>query len=181
MSADNRIDDYWLLSSAATEMQSEPNLSIECIDGVKPLDDQFGIDRPKTVPDALVELLFGKQALPQEEPEPAGGDLAKLPFVQTYAILDAAKMPRLEELLEGSELEYRCLFKGAAYDELKDVAPWLVRLELNNSFSRSLFTAGPQPWVFWNAVPGIFIRSASSFSEVWGHFRKFTKAKGGLR
>ena len=46
--------------------------------------------------------------------------------VRTYAILDAAKAPGLPELLAASELEHRCLFKGDTYEELKDVAPWIV-------------------------------------------------------
>ncbi|MEP4929489.1 MAG: hypothetical protein ABJT31_17080, partial [Hyphomicrobiales bacterium] len=59
----------------------------------------------KTVPDALYEPLFGQ---PDDTP------------LHTYAILDAAKFPNLPELLEVSGLVHRCLFKGDAFDELKD-------------------------------------------------------------
>lgn len=178
MSADSRIDDYWTQQPTARDAPPKSDLTIEMIEGVEPLDAQFGTDMPKTVPDALYEMLFGAQCPARTEQEQGVADFEKLPPVHTYAILDAAKMTGLLPLLEPSGLEFRCLFKGAAYDELETVAPWLVRLKENNSFSRNLFTAGPQPWVFWDDAPGIFIRSASPFSDVWGHFRKFTKAKG---
>ncbi len=72
----------------------------------------------------------------------------------TYAILDAAKITNLPELLEASPLEHRCLFKGSAYDALKDAAPWVVRLENGNSFTRNLFTRSSAPWhQWWDSEP----------------------------
>ncbi len=41
----------------------------------------------------------------------------------TYALLDAAKVTNLPELLAGSKLEHRCLFQREAFDGLKNVAP----------------------------------------------------------
>lgn len=79
------------------------------------------------------------------------------------------------EMLETSGLEHRCLFRGAAYDELKDVAPWLVKLEKGNSFTHRIFVKSDQPWGLWDSEPGVFIRSTWSLEELKSHFRKFTK------
>ena len=111
------------------------------------------------------------------EIEAAGGEGAAVPPMQTYAILDAAKVTNLPELLERSGLEHRCLFKGAAYDEMKNVAPWVVRLEEDNAFTRNLFTRSNANWHLWDSEPGIYIRCRASIHGLWRHFRKFTRVQ----
>lgn len=59
---------YWTQSYGVPETSSEPRLSIETIKDVEPLDTQFGVAEPKTVPDALYEPLFG-------QPEPTDAEL----------------------------------------------------------------------------------------------------------
>lgn len=118
----------------------------------------------------LRNALFG-----QLEPiMPADGDPRAM---QTYAILDAAKVTNLPELLERSGLEHRCLFKGTAYNELKNVAPWIVRLEDENAFTRHLFTRSDASWHLWDTEPGICLRSQCTFDELWHRFRKFTRVQ----
>ncbi|NSX55260.1 DUF4123 domain-containing protein [Parasulfitobacter algicola] len=151
------------IPAKTTESTAAP-LIIQMIEGLEPLDDQFGLYPPKTVPDALHEPLFG-----QTDPDTR---------CHTYAILDAAKVPNLPELLSTSELEHRCLFNGQAEDDLGDVAPWIVKLEDGNTFTRYLFTQDPEdsvPWYLWSKEPGIYIRSTASLDDLWRHFRKFTK------
>ena len=155
MSANN-IEDYWTQQASPQEKPSERQLQIGTIDGVEPLNGQFGIAQPKTVPDVLREPLLG-------QPEPTAAELAaevdpaKIPPLQAYAILDAARVSDLPELLDASGLEHRCLFKGDAYDELKDVAPWIVRIEAGNSFTRNLFTLSDAVWHLWDNEPGIYL------------------------
>ena len=156
------FDDYWVQSPEAVEAPAETALPIDTIEDVDPLDLQLGVAELKTVPDALYEPLFG---------QPSGAPL------HTYAILDAAKVQNLPELLEVSGLKHRCLFKGDAYDELKDVAPWIVQLEDGNAFTRNLFTRSDAPWHLWDAEPGIYIRSGGTLDDMWTHFRKFTKVQ----
>ena len=84
MNADD-FDDYWVQAPEAVEAPAEPALQIDTIEGVEPLDAQLGVAELKTVPDALYEPLFG-------QPSDARS--------HTYAILDAAKVPNLPELLE---------------------------------------------------------------------------------
>jgi len=154
-------------------------LHIEEIDGVEPLDSQFGVHPLKTVPDALYEPLFG-----QPEPTPAEvaqfGSIDAVPPLNTYAILDAAKVVNFVEMLETSDLQFHCLFKGEAKDELRDVAPYVVQLEVDNIFTRNLFSKDPKralPWFMWDCEPGIYIRSRGSLDDMRRHFRKFTRVQ----
>ncbi len=145
--------------------------------GIVPLDEQVGVEVPETVPNALSAPLFGQPEPTETESAAAGGDRASVPSLQTYAILDAAKIEGLPEMLEASGLEHRCLFKGSAFDELQDVAPWLVRLEKDSAFTRNLFTRGDAPWHLWDREPGLYVRSRAAMNELWAHFRKFTKVQ----
>lgn len=165
---DKETYDHWtLLPSCVAAVQLEadpPALQVATIEGVEPLDSQIGAFPKKTVPDALHDALFGPLELTAAEIEAAGGDAAAVPSMQTYAVLDAAKVTNLPELLERSGLEHRCLFKGAAYDELKNVAPWIVRLEENSAFARNLFTQSEANWHLWDKEPGIYVRGRVSLS-----------------
>ncbi|WP_208349837.1 DUF4123 domain-containing protein [Pseudaestuariivita rosea] len=143
---------------------SQNPLEIQTFEDVQPLDDQLGVFPPKPMPDALYEPLFG-----QTDPD--------VPL-HTYAILDAAKIANLPDILAGTDLEHRCLFKGKGEEDLGAVGPWIVKLDEDHSLTRSLFTDDPQddmPWVHWAKDPGIYIRATASLTALWQHFRKFTK------
>ncbi len=174
-------DDPWTLRTGIPgEAHSEPAapaLRIEIIEGVEPLDPQLGVFPKRTVPDTLYDALFGQADSSPAEVEVAGGDASAARSMQTFAILDAAKIMNLPELLEDSGLEHRCLFKGGAFDELNEVAPWVVRLQEDSSFTRNLFTRSDAPWHLWDREPGIYIRSRRDLDEMWRHFRKFTRVK----
>lgn len=149
---------------------------IERIEGVVPLDDQFGVAEPKTVPNVLYEALFGQSERDAAE-ICAEGDASATPSLGTFAILDAAKVPNLPEMLLASGLEHACLFKGAAAEELQGVAPWIVKLEDRNGFVRHLFTGGDAPWAIWDRSASIYIRSRDGLEDVRAHLRKFTKIR----
>lgn len=164
---------------AEPEQAEEDYLIIEEIEGVEPLDFQMGVHPKKTVPDALYPHLFG-QPEPTKEELAAAGEDGDVPMMNTYAILDAAKVTNLTTMLQTSQLEYRCLFKGHAYEELKEVAPYIVQLEEDNAFTRNLFSHDPEkdvPWFMWDKEPGIYIRSRASLEQMQHHFRKFTKVQ----
>lgn len=152
-------------------------LRIATIDNVKPLDRQFGEQQKKTVPDVLYDTLFGQPDPSAAEIETAGGDPAAVPPMRTYAVLDAAKLVNLPELLGASGLEYRCLFTGKSHDELKDVAPWIVELKDGNDFARRLFTGPNGINGLWDKQPGIYARSRAPLEDMWKHFRKFTRVQ----
>lgn len=170
-------NDIWTTINPQQLATNNAALNLDTISDIQPLDDQFGADPKKTAPDALYGVLFGQSQPSEVEITVAGGDPQNVPPIQTYALLDAAKITHLPEMLGASDLEHRCLFKGAAYEELKDVAPWLVRLEEGNDFTRNLFTAGSAPWHLWEHEAGVYIRSRASLEELWKHFRKFTKVR----
>jgi hypothetical protein len=94
--------------------------------------------------------------------------------VKTYALLDAARVMNLPETLQDSGLRHQCLFKGDAFDNMNSVAPWLVELEAESSFTRNLFTKSDSPWHLWDDEPGIFVRTSVPFDTLYQHFRKFT-------
>lgn len=176
----NNTDPWTQLSSSSIDVQLEPTqseLQIENISGVEPLDTQIGVFPKKAVPYALHDALFGQPKPTEDEIEAAGGDPAAVTHMNTYAILDAAKVANLPELLERSGLEHRCLFKGEAYDELRDVGPWIVRLEAVSVFTRCLFTRSEASWHLWDREPGIYIRSRCALDGMWRHARKFTRVQ----
>ncbi|MBL3611001.1 DUF4123 domain-containing protein [Rhodovulum sulfidophilum] len=166
----------WLQASKREITADEHAPRIEVIAGVEPLDGQFGVLAPKSVPDKLHTPLFG-----QPEPNPAeialGVDISAAPSLGTFAVLDAARLPNLPEILSASGLEYACLFKGGAADELQDVAPWIVRLEDESRFTRNIFTQGDAPWAMWGQAPGIYLRSRDGLDDVRNHLRKFIRAR----
>lgn len=95
--------------------------------------------------------------------------------MQTYALLDAARIPGLTEVLETSRLDHACLFRGDSFDQLKQVAPWLVRIEGSGKFTRNLFRASSRSWHLWDKGAGIFIRTTAPLDELAAHLRRFTK------
>lgn len=175
---ENGVYDPWLeLRGVAAVEEADPILQIETIGGVAPLDTQIGVFPKKTVPDVLYDVMFGQHEPTEAEIKAASGGISAESPMQAYAILDAAKVINLPELLENSGLEHRCLFKGDAYAELKNVAPWIVRLEEGNSFTRNLFTRSDAPWHLWDSEPGIYARSSGTLEDMWRHFRKFTRVQ----
>ncbi len=179
MTVSNDPGDVWSLDAASMPLSgatlpASPALAV--IAPVEPLNGGFDPDGPQDyVPHAIAKALFGQ---PAPDAPTVAGDADPQPPTQTFALLDAAKVPGLVELLASSDLEHRCFFKGQPFETLKDVAPWLVRLERGNRFTRYLFTDDPHedvPWYLWRANPGVFIRSQSDFEKVFKHFRKFIK------
>lgn len=165
--------DYWT-QVCVTSTPSAPVLDIEIIADIEPLDGQFGVHPRKYVPSALHDAVF---AQPEAVPSTDGHAAPSRAPLHTFAIIDAAKVPNLVEMLDLSDLEHRCLFKGDAFDELNAVAPWIVRLEEENGFTCNLFTKTDAQWHLWGKDPGIFIRSRSSLEEMWHHFRRFTRVR----
>lgn len=129
------------------------------IPGVVPLDAQMGVWPRKTVPEALMEPLFGPTA---------AGTQPGLPL-NTYAILDAARVPLLTGMLDASGLVYRCLFDRAIHHGLEAAAPYLAELSPDSDFTRQLFTGPKGVNGLWDKDPGIFLRSTRPLPELTGH------------
>lgn len=175
----NNQFDPWLTPEIEPPSQSDDShgspLRITTVRNVEPLDRQFGMQPKKTVPETLYDTLLGQPDPSETEIAAAGGDPAAVPPMRTYAVLDAAKVMNLPELLAASALKHHCLFKGKSCDELKNVAPWIVQLENGNDFTRRLFTGPKGINGLWDKEPGIYIRSRASLEDMRKHFRKFTR------
>lgn len=87
------------------------------------------------------------------------------------------QIPLLRQLLEQSELDYSCLFSGKSREELETVAPYIVRLKEDDSFTQGLFTSAKMPEDLWDKEAGIFIRSKASLPQLRKHFRRFTRVQ----
>ncbi len=143
------------------------------IPAVTPLDLQFGAYPLKTVPDALWTSIFG----------PDGADKDNETTPASYAILDAARLPDGEDIIERCGLRHKCLFAGAAAQDFASVAPYLVELTQEAEFTRRLFTHSPDLHEdistahLWHKDPAIFLRCDTGFDALWRHLRKFVKMR----
>ncbi len=175
--------DHWTSTGTQTTGPGDATTSapvallVATIADVEPLGDQRGIHAKACVPDALTHVLFGQPEPTPAEIAAAGGKAAAVPPLGTFAILDAARIRGLADMLSGWALENRCLYQGEAFERLRDVAPWIVRLDPESSFTRHLFTKGDARWHLWGADAGIFVRSRGSIDALWAHFRKFTNPR----
>ncbi len=169
-------DDPWQLHPAETgaTVPEQTALRIETIAQISPLDTQFGVFPKKTVPDGLYDALFDQSDPSPAEIEAAGGVPSPM---RTYAILDAARIIDLPELLEHSGMDHRCLFKNKAQDDYGTVAPWLVELDPNSRLLRQLFTRAEGSGHFWDNEAAVFLRTRAGIDPLWRHLRKFTQLR----
>jgi hypothetical protein len=125
----------------------------------------LGPDDRGAVPEPLVPVLF-----------PGDGR-------ETFALLDAALIPGLPDVLEASGLKFRCLYAGELAEDLRDRAPYLVRLAPDHGLTRRLFTEATPPAGLWAEDCGIFVLSAMPLDGLVAHFRRFTSVEvaGGKR
>lgn len=99
-------------------------------------------------------------------------DGAALPL---FAMLDAAKIPNLPEMLEIWDLPHQCLFQDDALETAGSVAPWIAQIPPDSALLRGLFTLGDEPLDLWGKDAAVFMRSAADIATLARHFRKFTK------
>ncbi|MFY0578728.1 DUF4123 domain-containing protein [Cystobacter fuscus] len=117
-----------------------------------------GFTPPKAPPppearDAARQNLRALQSLAEEAP--------------LFAILDAARTPRILELLQESVEEYQSLYEGTQGQALAEVAPYLVSLPPQSRLLESLTLEG------WMQNWGIYLTCPSPFLELRRHLRKF--------
>ena len=88
-----------------------------------------------------------------------------------YALLDAARTPRIIELLAESGERFQSLYEGEKGRELAAVAPYLAELPDDSFLFSQLVREG------WGQSWGVFIRTDCDFSELRKHFRHFLLVK----
>lgn len=84
-----------------------------------------------------------------------------------FALLDAARDDAIYPKISHSDMESACLFRGDKARELAWVAPYLVTLRRNDSFTEWLLENG------WGKSWGIFVESPAVFRTLKRHFQSF--------
>lgn len=84
-----------------------------------------------------------------------------------YALLDAAREPRVLQFLNEAKEEWQSLYSGISRIELAAFAPYLVRLSAPSPFFETLLRE------CWGASCGVYLTWGESFDQVRKHFRRF--------
>jgi hypothetical protein len=83
-----------------------------------------------------------------------------------YAVLDAARDPRILQLLRESIDEYRSLYEGIGGEPFAHVAPYVVRLEQDSHLVEALVREG------WGRRWGFFATCRTPLRELRRHLRR---------
>jgi hypothetical protein len=84
-----------------------------------------------------------------------------------YAVLDGASIPDLLMKLYNEKPDYFCLYRGELEPDMEEIAPYMIRLEPDTSFTNWLLKEG------WGQHWGIFAFSKRSPRTIRKHFRSF--------
>jgi hypothetical protein len=87
--------------------------------------------------------------------------------LNVYALVDAARSESIYPKIMGATVESACLHRGKMAEELAWVAPYLVQLQREDSFTQWLLDSG------WGKSQCVFVRSSASLNELKRHFRTF--------
>lgn len=90
----------------------------------------------------------------------------------TYAIIDGAACEDLLPKLDEHQPEHFCLYAGDLAPDLEECAPYLVKLEPEEEFTRWLVDEG------WDKFWSIFANSKTGLRGLRKHFRTFLQVKG---
>ena len=106
--------------------------------------------------------------------------------VPTYFVLDPTLRTNISGTFDlephGVGLPFQCLFKGAAVEELREVAPYIIDMTLPSGayhnpdkvppFHRDFFAR------HWSGGTGVFLRADHDMASVVAHFRRITRYVG---
>ncbi len=85
---------------------------------------------------------------------------------EVCAMLDGASVPGLLERMHSEpSLEVECLFRGKLAPDMAQVAPYLVKLELESDFAEWVVATG------WGQHWGTFVSSRQGFRKLRNHLR----------
>jgi hypothetical protein len=88
-----------------------------------------------------------------------------------FALLDAARDPRVLQVLRRSGERHQSLYEGAKGDELAEFAPYLVELPPVSPLRVVLVSEG------WGRGWGVYLSCPLPYAEVRKHFRRFLLVK----
>lgn len=114
----------------------------------------------------LEQIVFAP--LDEDERQRQASDTTSPPL-RAFALLDASQSPDIPIFLEGFSDPARGLFDGAAYDDMAEVAPWLVELtRYSNAWDWFVEEGYGRNW-------GILIHSRLELPRLKTHLKKFLK------
>ncbi len=93
------------------------------------------------------------------------------PGLRVFAILDAARHASIYPAVQSCRLEWVSLYLGKVAKEIEEVAPYLVKLEKEDPFTKNVIANG------WADHWGIYFWAPAELAEVRKHFRKFLTVK----
>lgn len=93
------------------------------------------------------------------------------------ALLDAACLPGLPERLESREIPALSLFQRDLATQLRDVAPYLVQMEVGGALMRDFLNDTDLPWAMWKKRPGILILGDLDLAALQKHFRRLLRVR----
>ncbi|MDO5643395.1 MAG: DUF4123 domain-containing protein [Paracoccus sp. (in: a-proteobacteria)] len=118
--------------------------------------------------DALKPLLFGVVRPRSRNATIIAGDGTETAF-HTYLLIEAARRPDIETVLQGFGVQYMPLYQGASADRLARHAPYLAKVENQGRAAEWLIRES------WGQGWGVWLRSTRNLGELRQHFRKFTQ------
>lgn len=89
--------------------------------------------------------------------------------VPAFALIDASRIEHCELYLNAFGIERSCCLSGRAFDEYRDDAPWIARLDPSSSFGR---------WFLEDVVEsrgGIVVFSRLGLMDLRRHLKKFLR------
>lgn len=94
-----------------------------------------------------------------------------------FALLDAANLPGLHAQIQTLGAAALCLFKGASAKTLRDVAPYLLRLDGDSAFLAGWLGCDADPAAPRDQFPGILIQADIAPHDLCAHFRRFMRVE----
>ena len=110
------------------------------------------VDRP--IVEAVSRMLFAREDM------------------NVYAVLDGASVPGLPQRLYDDQPDHYCLYRGDLEPDMREVAPYVVRLSPEGGFTDWIVSEG------WGRHWGVFAAAGVDLREMRRHFRTFLMVSG---
>lgn len=117
-------------------------------------------------------LQLGSEIIPRPELARSLADRGRL-----VGLLDAASLPGLPERIESRRLTALSLFLGDLAETLRDVAPYLVRMESDGQLMRDFLNDADMPWAMWKKRPGLLLLTEMELPDLQRHFRRLLRVR----
>jgi len=106
-------------------------------------------------------------------PESARAVCARLRAIgdPLFALLDAARDPKVLAAIQDSDQPYQSLYEGAEADDLAAYGPYLVGLDDGDTMLRRLVEEG------WGRSWGVYLASSADFDTIRQHLRRYLKVE----